>query len=209
MRMSETISKISIDLVKATSEIKNAVKTTSGYGYKYAPLDEVLNIVRPICAKYNISIIQSQNFDKENGYIEIETLLLHSSGEYISTSTISPFENLKGMNTYQSMGSAITYLRRYGLSSALALASEEDNDTNTEKEVSKKTNPQNQSKPQQQVQIQTNQPNLKALGIEIVNQNGLLVAKDIQNQATYKNKEMLKQMGFKFDGKMKSWVKQA
>ena len=39
MRMSETISKISIDLVKATSEIKNAVKTTSGYGYKYAPPD--------------------------------------------------------------------------------------------------------------------------------------------------------------------------
>jgi len=199
MRMSETISKISIDLVKATSEIKNAVKTTSGYGYKYAPLDEVLNIVRPICAKYNISIIQSQNFDKENGYIEIETLLLHSSGEYISTSTISPFENLKGMNTYQSMGSAITYLRRYGLSSALGLASEEDNDTNTEKEVPKKT----YQKPRQS----QNQPNLKELGIEIIEQDGWLKLEESKKGALYNNREIIKQLGFKFNSEKKIWYK--
>ena len=40
----------------------------------------------------------------------------------------SPIAESKGMNTYQSVGSAITYFRRYSLSAFTGIASEEDVD---------------------------------------------------------------------------------
>jgi hypothetical protein len=45
------------------------------------------------------------------------------------------------MNTYQSVGSAITYFRRYSLSSFVGIASEKDEDAKGEQvEVRKKPN---------------------------------------------------------------------
>ena len=50
------------------------------------------------------------------------------SGEWITNVIKSPIAESKGMNTYQSIGSAITYFRRYSLSSFTGIASEEDVD---------------------------------------------------------------------------------
>jgi len=52
---------------------------------------------------------------------------------------------LKGMNLYQSVGSAVTYIRRYDMSTLLGLLSEKDDDGGTGKQtkkVVKKTQPQ-------------------------------------------------------------------
>src|SRR5699024_2235267 len=45
-----------------------------------------------------------------------------------SETVIPPDVKLKGMNDFQVLGSAITYLRRYALSSILGIVSDADND---------------------------------------------------------------------------------
>ncbi len=126
-------------MVEVTKQVRDAYKEKEGYGYQYAPLDQVLKIVRPILAKNGISLIQSERHDTENQIVTVETLLLHKSGEWIISEVSAPFERLKNMNVYQAAGSAITYLRRYGVSAAVGIASDEDTDAQGEAEQSAQT----------------------------------------------------------------------
>lgn len=119
-------------LCKCQSELKDVFKGQKGYGYNYAPLDEVLKEIRPIATKNGISFMQSQTFG--DYVVSIETIILHESGESYKTLSQSPFAKLKGMNEYQSIGSAITYLRRYALSAAFGIASDGDQDAHGEQD---------------------------------------------------------------------------
>ena len=58
----------------------------------------------------------------------VQTIYMHTSGEWITSLVKVPIADLKGQNAYQSLGSAITYLRRYSLSAFVGIASDEDND---------------------------------------------------------------------------------
>ena len=76
--------------------------------------------------------------------IGVETLYMHTSGEWIRSAVCSPIVESKQMNVYQSVGSAITYFRRYSLSAFVGIASDEDNDvaqipTQAQKTPAKKT----------------------------------------------------------------------
>lgn len=63
----------------------------------------------------------------EGGGLFIQTKLYHTSGECLS----SPCLVLKpDKNTVQGMGGAITYGRRYQLTTMLGIAGEDDNDGN-------------------------------------------------------------------------------
>ena len=205
MKMSETITKISADLVKVMAEVKDVTKNSQGFGYKYATLDEVLKVVRPIAAKHNISIFQSQKI--EEGIVKVETMLLHSSGEYLISDVEAPYIELKGMNAYQTLGAAITYLRRYSLSNAFGISSEEDTDATNPK--AQQNAPQ--QKPQQpQQNNQNSQTDWKQLGISFQkNENGDYVAYEEVKGAIFQNKELLKKAGFKWNNDLKAWVRPA
>lgn len=135
MKTSEVIKSIAAALSKFQREVKDTFKGKEGYGYNYAPLDEVLKQVRPLMAENGLSHMQSQTF--EVGVMTVTTRIMHDSGEWIETTAQSPFAQMKGMNDYQSAGSGITYLRRYGLSAALGIASDEDQDAHGEQERAK------------------------------------------------------------------------
>lgn len=152
MNRSETIENLAISLAKFQAEVKNPpnTKVNPYYKSKYAPLDEVLNTVRPILGKYGLSFFQNQITD-ENGKLGVITILLHSSGEFLESDAIFAAPE---KNTPQGLGSVSTYLRRYQLSSVLGIASEDDDDGNTnesplgkaeDKKNDKNTNPQNES----------------------------------------------------------------
>jgi hypothetical protein len=66
--------------------------------------------------------------------IGLQTTIFHcESGENISsTATIPQGVQLKGMNDFQTLGSAVTYIRRYSLSSALGLVTDKDTDASGE-----------------------------------------------------------------------------
>ena len=205
MKTSNTINKISADLVKVMAEVKDVVKNSSGYGYKYASLDEVLKMVRPIAAKNNIAILQSSEL--QEGIVKVETTLLHSSGEYIVSEVQAPYIELKGMNSYQSLGAAITYLRRYSLSNVFAISSEEDTDATSKQDNYSK--PQNNSQQQPQNSGNNDNVDLKALGIKIVRDNNVLIPQELQKGAIFNNKNTLKQLGFKWNSELKRWEKTA
>lgn len=138
METSQTTIEISKALAKSQTELKNPnknktvnVRTQQGgtYSYKYADLADILDQVKPILAKNGLTIVQG-NTDKE-GRVNIETLLLHESGEWIKTDLLMPQAHETRMNPAQALGSLLTYGRRYAITSLLNLASDEDNDANT------------------------------------------------------------------------------
>ena len=125
-------------LIKAYSEITSAEfdKVNPHFKSKYASLESVIKAVKPSLIKHGILYRQVSKYT-ENG-ICIETIF-HGHGEELGTGEIFlPVDK----RTAQGFGSALTYARRYSLSLACGIGSEEDDDGNqAEKEVGKKPVP--------------------------------------------------------------------
>src|SRR5690554_4164574 len=111
MNKSDTIAELAKALATAQGEIENASKNAANphFRSKYADLAEVLNTVRPVMAKHGISISQFPAF--EQGVASVETIVMHTSGEWLSGISSAPVTKQDA----QGVGSAITYLRRYSL----------------------------------------------------------------------------------------------
>jgi len=111
-------------MVKAQADFKKIDRSKSGYNYRYAPLDVVRNAVVPTLTKHGLTVIQFP-ISTDDDRIGVETTLAHESGESITRS----FTTKLHKQDPQSVGSAITYYRRYSLLACLGLAPEdEDND---------------------------------------------------------------------------------
>ena len=126
MKSSNSLSTIAEALANAQGEAKDVQKSKQGYGYKYATLESILSMLRPILAKHKLSVLQSHG--NEENRITVTTRLMHSSGEWLEDTGGVEFQLLKGMNNAQSVGSAITYLRRYQISAFMNITSDEDVD---------------------------------------------------------------------------------
>ena len=105
-------------------EVPNIFKNSSGYNYKFADLGEINEIIKPLLKKYGLGYAQPIDGNS------IKTIIFHyPTGQSIeSSANIPQGVQLKGMNDFQVLGSAITYLRRYSLSSMLGLITDEDAD---------------------------------------------------------------------------------
>ena len=117
-------------LAKAQAKFKTIKRNCTGYGYKYADIDSIMDSVRDALNENGLFVFQRVN-STDGMSVTCETFLAHESGEVISSGplTISAVAQ-KGMNQAQSLGSAQTYARRYSLSSFLGIASESDDDGN-------------------------------------------------------------------------------
>lgn len=122
MNKTDSIAELAKALAKAQGEIENASKNaTNGHFQRgYADLAEVLNTVRPVFSSHGLSVLQMPSFD--GGIASVETLLMHTSGEWISNTCSAPVSK----NDAQGVGSAITYLRRYSLAAFAGIAQEDD-----------------------------------------------------------------------------------
>jgi hypothetical protein len=103
-------------------------KATQGYGYTYADLPKIFEVINPLLKKHGLGFTQLINGT------QIATCLFHvDSAESIESKIDIPQGViLKGMNEFQVLGSAITYLRRYALSSMLGLVTDKDTDASGE-----------------------------------------------------------------------------
>lgn len=124
MQHSDTIGKLADALAKAQAEIKAIGKdrTNPHFKNRYATLDAILDTIRPTLAKHGLSVVQGAS-DTTTGF-NVETWLVHSSGEYIANVVAVPVSKQDA----QGVGSALTYGRRYGVSALLALSTDEDDD---------------------------------------------------------------------------------
>jgi hypothetical protein len=127
MNKSDSVANLTKALVAFQAEIENPKNTADNpyFKSKYAPLQDVLNIVRPLLAKHGLCVIQSPSGDGKS--IVITTILMHTSGEWIES---DPLVLQAEKATAQGAGSAITYGRRYALSALLGISSEDDDDGN-------------------------------------------------------------------------------
>lgn len=116
-------------LIAVQKEIYNPKNTANNpfFKSKYAPLNEILNLVRPLLTQNGLFLTQNTGTDEISGKVFVQSQLLHVSGEAFSTDKLILTTD---KNTPQGLGSAITYGRRYQLSALLGIASEEDDDGN-------------------------------------------------------------------------------
>jgi hypothetical protein len=128
MSQSETINALAEALAKAQGEMSEPThdKTNPHFKSKYASLAAVHKALRGPLAKNGLAWVQAL-VPSDNGEAVVRTVLMHSSGQWIdSTVAIKPDKP-----TPQGFGSALTYARRYGLSSLTGVYADEDDDANT------------------------------------------------------------------------------
>jgi len=125
MNQSESIAALSAALAKAQGVMEGATKDSSNpfFKSKYADLSSVWDACRKPLSDNGLSVVQTSEFIPEHpDMVCIETLLCHSSGEWIKGRlAVKPVKA-----DPQSVGSCITYLRRYSLQSIVGIAPEDD-----------------------------------------------------------------------------------
>lgn len=123
MNRSESIAKLAAALVKAQSVMGNAIKDAKNPFFKssYANLNAVREAVLPAMNANGISVLQPTI--QIDGKSFVETVLLHESGEFISSLTEVIVSKA---NDAQQQGSGISYARRYGLQSLANIGADDD-----------------------------------------------------------------------------------
>ena len=120
MNKSESVKNIAAAMNAFQKDLKPVVfdATNPFFKSKYATLKAIWDTIREPLTKNGLTIIQGG--EKESTIGEIHTLLLHVSGEWIEgIIKMSPESN-----TPQKIGGAISYGRRYGISSLLGISCE-------------------------------------------------------------------------------------
>jgi hypothetical protein len=97
-------------------------KVNPHFKNKYADLGEIWDACSDALAANDIAIIQSPG-EFLNGAVGMDSLLLHSSGEWVCGSLSIPIGNKVDAQAY---GSATTYARRYALAAMLGIIQEDD-----------------------------------------------------------------------------------
>lgn len=145
MEMSQTVAQLAEALSKAQASITGAVKDSDNpfFHSKYADLATVWDACRSALTENKLAVVQSprtsflsepvietvqkagsepRNRVKVATTVDLKTTLIHASGEWVSSTVSAMLANADP----QSIGSAITYLRRYGLSALVGIAQVDD-----------------------------------------------------------------------------------
>src|SRR3979490_1410755 len=135
-RSSESVAAIATALAKAQIDLSNPEKAMVGtvhnnrsdspQSFRYASLSSGLDIVRKALGGQQIAIAQTTDIDRANGTVNLTTILLHTSGEWISSDW--PVRKLSETSAPRRMGAALTYARRYALVMMVGIAGEDDLD---------------------------------------------------------------------------------
>lgn len=125
MKMSPSISNLAKAIVAAQASLRAVGKDADNPFFKshYTTLAALIEALREPFAANGLAFLQPTSITGD-GSIIVETVLLHSSGEWLSGEiTGKPVKN-----DPQGVGSLISYLKRYGLQAMVGLASKDDDD---------------------------------------------------------------------------------
>lgn len=146
IKTSPQIDKLAEALAQAqalfTQVTKSKVVATGSYKYHYADLSDIKAAIAPGLQKSGLSIVQGVESD------QLITVLVHSSGQWLSNAV--PLISARGQGP-QALGSALTYARRYGISSILGIVAEDDDDARGAQDAHEKGH--------RKLQVQTKTPN--------------------------------------------------
>ena len=151
---------------------------------KYVTLDNILGNLLPLLNARDILLTQIpvEDHDGSNHRIGVETVFLHKDGEYIKYPPVFyDFEKGGRMNLTQSVGSIISYARRYALTSILALSTAEDDDGVSSGSYSN-GDYQNNMPPTEPQIVLVNQGDIKKINEKIITLSGLYEGNLKENQ---------------------------
>ena len=115
-------------LRKAKSEFPTIIKEVSaGNRYQYADLHTIASQVDPVLDRHGLTYYWETGNTPE-GWVTVTCILAHDDGFETHTTLVSPPDESGGKQPIQALGSAVTYLQRYTLNSALGLAVARDVD---------------------------------------------------------------------------------
>lgn len=123
------------DLVLFLSAVRNPARNATagrggGFTYKYAQLPDMLDDIRPIAAKHNFGVTFTSAIE-DSGRVTVNAMLVHISGcKQESCASAIPVQprGTAAASDPQSIGSCLTYLRRYTLEMLCGIAAQEDDD---------------------------------------------------------------------------------
>jgi hypothetical protein len=125
VKHSESIKNLAAALAKAQSSyppiprdktVEVVAKSGARYKFAYAPLDTIMEKIRPTLKESGLAFMQSLNGES------LTTTILHSSGEWLESDPMPIRVDSQGS---QALGSAISYARRYALTAILGLVTED------------------------------------------------------------------------------------
>jgi len=102
---------------------RNKEVKTGKYSFKYAPLDAVMDKLKPLFAENGLGFIQAVDRDV------LTTRLIHTSGQWVESETHLNREHAN----MQGFGGEVTFKRRYAISALVGLVSDDDNDAPPQK----------------------------------------------------------------------------
>jgi len=125
MEQSQQIGSLAAALAKAQLEITNPEfdAINPHYKNKYASLAAHTEALRKPLAKQGLTIVQS--ISTSDAGVCVTTRLIHSSGEWLADGVAMPMPEKA---TAQTLGSFVTYLRRYSLAAFGLVVGEPDDD---------------------------------------------------------------------------------
>jgi len=137
MKTSETINALAKALAAASAQLRNPGQdaTNPHFRSKYTSLVGLIDSLRAPLAAQGIIVLQPVS-SPVAGRVRVTTTLLHSSGEWMSSTA-----DLPSGATAQSFGAAVAYLRRYALQSMLGVSGDADADDDGEAERVKAEKP--------------------------------------------------------------------
>lgn len=130
---------------KMNSTVKVKTRTGGEYSFKYADLSECKAAARKALSENGLSVTQLVEDD-----YSVNTILLHSSGQWISSRLRMPVNT--NVADAQTIGAAITYAKRYAFCAILGIVADDDNDANEacgNLFTKQQTQPQQKRQPQQ------------------------------------------------------------
>ena len=137
MKTSTTINALAKSLAAASASLRNPGQdaTNPHFRSKYTSLVGLIDSLRAPLAAQGLIILQPVS-SPVAGRVRVETVLLHSSGEWMSSTA-----DLPSGATAQSFGASVAYLRRYALQSMLGVSGDADADDDGEAERVKAEKP--------------------------------------------------------------------
>lgn len=97
----------------------NPVKDTKGHNYKYAQLDQVMDVIKPALYEAGLAVRQGVR-EGSDGFL-LETIVFGDT-----ESRVLDVRPIRVMEDPQKQGSYETYMRRYALLTVFGLAPEDD-----------------------------------------------------------------------------------
>lgn len=127
MNQTDNIAELATALIEAKKKFTKALKNASNPAFKskYADLASAIEATEAALSECGLAVMQFAGCQPAEECVSVTTRILHKSGQYIENVLDMPARGRQGFDA-QSVGSAITYARRYALMAMVGIAPEDD-----------------------------------------------------------------------------------